>query len=376
MTRIAVAGPPPAPTTDSWRARLARLLLHPPASPPGDTDWYRLADGLLGIDSDDRGLRDRFRDIYRECLTASMPFSSLPTVRLTLRSSRDGAALATFDDPAPLDAAAFALALFNGRGYDALPDESSSGDFDPGGPGVRYVSAPGAEGPSLAFAADRVAVRLDSAWRPFLANLAVNRLLRRQRDMLFLHAASVSVGSRGALLCGPKLAGKTTLALAIAARGHALLGDEIAAVRGEPATLVPLRRALSVRLGPGAHAVQTAMRGVASAKPERVEQYPDGSTRTRAYSGELFPAAAVAEAPLTAIFLLRGRGTAPRAQRLPPSRHLLAELTPLHASLWGAPAAARAARLLRLVAAVPCFALEAGAPDDTADAVVRTLEDS
>ena len=106
----------------------------------------------------------------------------------------------------------------------------------------------------------------------------------------------------------------------------------------------------------------------------------DGSTRTRAYGDELFPAVAASDAPLAAIVLLRGhgggRGMTPRVQRLPPSRHLLAEITPLHASLWGAPAAARAARLMRLVSAVPCFALEAGAPDDTAEAVVRILVDS
>lgn len=374
MTRIAAAGLSPAPPTDSWRARLGALVRQPATSSPGDTDRYRLADGMLEIDSDDDALRDRFRVIYRECMSADEPASPLPTVRLTLRLVDHGVALATFEDPGTLDAAAFALALFDGRGYDALPDERPFDGLDSGPAGVRYVTAPGVAAPALAFSGNRVAVRLDSAWRPFLANLAVNRLLRLQTEVLFLHAASVSVGLRGALLCGPKLAGKTTLALAIAARGHALLGDEIAAVRGEPATLLPFRRALSVREGPGARAVRTAMRGLGDDGTARVERYPDGSLRTRAYPSELFPAAAGAEVPLAGIFVLGAFGTEPRVRRLQPSRDLLGALTPLRASLWGAAAPVRAASLLRLVTRVPCFALEAGTPDDTADLVARTLE--
>jgi serine kinase of HPr protein (carbohydrate metabolism regulator) len=56
---------------------------------------------------------------------------------------------------------------------------------------------------------------------------------------------------QGLLLVGPKGSGKTTISLALAARGHDFLGDEMAGVRIGSLELVPVRRSLAVRDGWG-----------------------------------------------------------------------------------------------------------------------------
>src|SRR6185436_16032492 len=103
------------------------------------------------------------------------------------------------------------------------------------------------------------------------------------------HAASVVVAGRGLLVVGPKASGKTTTALTLASRGHAFLGDEIAAVC-EDRKMLPFRRAASIRTGMrGARVAQRLGDGAFPA-----ETFPDGSARVLANVAELFPSAAAA----------------------------------------------------------------------------------
>jgi hypothetical protein len=54
--------------------------------------------------------------------------------------------------------------------------------------------------------------------------------LLHQRGRLVLHASAVAVGGRALVFLGTRGQGKSTLAMALHARGHALLADDVAAV--------------------------------------------------------------------------------------------------------------------------------------------------
>jgi hypothetical protein len=71
---------------------------------------------------------------------------------------------------------------------------------------------------------------------------------------------------------------------------------------------------------------------------------------------------------------LRGFSPLPILSRLSPGREHLALLTPLACSLWDAPPARRALELAALLGAVPCYMLNAGEPEATAELLDRTLE--
>ena len=126
--------------------------------------------------------------------------------------------------------------------------------------------------PQVALCDRHALVDRRQVWQPFIANYAINRVLRLQREMLFFHAASIGIEGRGAMIVGPKASGKTTTAMALAARGHAFLGDEMAAVHRTTKVMLPFRRAVSVRRGPRARRVDEHLARC---------QYPAGSVPLR-----------------------------------------------------------------------------------------------
>jgi len=202
-------------------------------------------------------------------------------------------------------------------------------------------------------------------WRKALSLLLLQRVMRSRDDALFFHAASLAVRGRGLLLVGAKGAGKSTLALALAARGHALLGDENACVLVESATLLPFRRPLGVKPGPRAAAVERALfaRGLS---PER-----DGMMRLAVES--LFDAALPEPAPLAAIVFLAGFAPATRLLALDPGRTDVGRLQPVGASMVNAPPARRAFEMARLLAGSRVFELVAGPPDEAASALEEAV---
>src|SRR5690606_11116364 len=74
----------------------------------------------------------------------------------------------------------------------------------------------------------------------------VNACLLRARGELVLHGCAVRVGDRAAAILGASGRGKSTLAAAFAARGHALLADDI---------VVPHRDDVIWRACPGSPAI-------------------------------------------------------------------------------------------------------------------------
>lgn len=68
--------------------------------------------------------------------------------------------------------------------------------------------------------------------RVFLFGTVLGILCYR-RGLMPLHAAAVEIGGRAILLAGPSGVGKSTLAAALASRGHRVLADDLCAVRRE-----------------------------------------------------------------------------------------------------------------------------------------------
>jgi hypothetical protein len=350
---------------DQWWREASRLADGLAAfSGEGRPARYRLGDGYLEVRSEDARLGDRLELLFRECAVAQLPEDGLPRVRCTVQAPAGAEfALVAFEDPEPLDQVAFTLQVISDRGYQEAPSLV---------PGWRMIAMPTPEGVGqVAMSGSRLLVDRATPWQALVGSLAMNRLFRLQRGLLFLHAGSVGIRGRGVLLVGPKGAGKTTLSLALAARGHDLLGDEIAGVRIGSLELVPVRRSLAVRDGPRAEAVGGALDRVAAP----YEPFPDGTQRRRAYAGQLFPGASVSPLPLREVIFLRGFAPEPRLEAVRPGREHLGLLTPLGASLWGVPAFSRARDLLKLITGARCSMLHAGQPDATAELLIHSVED-
>jgi hypothetical protein len=328
-------------------------------SPP-PRDAYRLGDGLLEFECEDGPLRARLQETYGECRLPPGAEVPGPAVRCTVRSGDGSAAEVAFDDPVPLDTVEFAARLFADRGYREVPS---------GSPGWRLLADDRGRPLLRANGGARCLVERSLHWQGLIGSLAVNRLLRLQPDILFLHAASAAIGGSGVLIVGPKGAGKSTTALALAARGHAFLGDEVAAVRVLSRELLPMRRAVSIRPGPRSRAVAHALQD----RPGREELFPDGTPRVRAQVVDLFPSAAPRPATLRVIFFLGPFAERPRAEPLSAGRSDVRRLSPLGATLWGVPPGRRVVQLSQLLARSSVFVLDPGDPDRTAELIERTV---
>lgn len=247
--------------------------------------------------------------------------------------------------------------------------------------GLRRDDAPAGE---IRFQAERsaprVAVRLSGdaleidrrlPWQALLGHYFVHRVMRQQPELVFLHAASVAIAGRGVLLCGAKGAGKSTLSLALAARGHGFLGDEIAAVDPARRRLLPFRRRASLRLGPqGAGVAQWLARN-----PAERETMADGSVRDRVQVSAMFGHEGARDVPLAAAFFLAPRAARPSLRRIDFEWHDLPHVSPLAATMAARPAGERALCFLKLFRSIPCHGLQpGGTPDETAELIEAAME--
>lgn len=324
---------------------------------PMSAAHYQFADALLELDVDDLGFYQRFQQAYGECAIAPQAMRTTHTrVRCTVRRLAESHAVwFAFDDSDRLDLVDFSLRVMPGRGYGEIPSELEGWRFlaHPANPGVPFMVAQGQQG----------FVDLCQPWHTFIGSCAVNRVLRQQPEVLFLHAASIGLGDVGTLLLGPKGAGKSTTALTLAARGQPFLGDEIAAVRRSTRELVPVRRSASIRPGPRAQAVELALQNGACLP----EVYPDGSTRLRAPVQELFPDAVACCLPLQQALFLRHFAPRPRLEPFTFTLHHVGRLEPLSCTLWGVAPGSQLMALLALFTQLRCYFLDLGEPDATAD---------
>jgi hypothetical protein len=320
---------------------------------------YRFAHGGLVLDCEDEALVRRFGDIYPEGAGGNAASEAAIHVTCVVRIHDETLAAVTFDDPEPLDSFAFCQSLFPDRGYVEGPA---------GADGWRTISPREKPGePQVALRDNHALVDRRQVWQPFIANYAVNRVLRLQRELLFFHAASVAIEGRGAMIVGPKASGKTTTAMALAARGHDFLGDEMAAVHRTTKAMLPFRRAVSIRPGPRARRVDQYL----ARRQYPKEKFPDGGERTLVNMASLFPEAGASSATLSCVLFLRQFAEHPAAERFAFGIEHFRMLSPLACSMWGVPVGARMMDLSRLLRGVRCYVLDPGQPEATADLVER-----
>ena len=324
--------------------------------------WYRFAQGWLCLICAEPTLSRRFNEIYPEGAASSPPSDSSLKVICRVRPI-EGSSLAAivFDDPEPLDSFAFCRTLFPDRGYAEGP--AGPGDW-------RTISIKDSSAkPFIALRGLHAIVDLEQVWQPFVANYAVSRVLRLQRQLLFFHAGSIGINGRGLMVTGSKNSGKTTTSMTLASRGHSFLGDEMAAVDKRSGAMFPFRRAASVRTGPRSNRVDDQM----GKRDFRSERFPDGGERVLANVGEMFPGAAAAATTLTSIFFIRGFSVEPDASPFAFGMEHFRMLSPLACSMWGIPAATRMMDIARLVGRAKCYFLKLGDPDDTADLIEQIV---
>lgn len=229
-----------------------------------------------------------------------------------------------------------------------------TGTYDVSADGARWTWHPGPRAP-------RELVQADLLGRVLALALAA-------RGALPLHGAAVTVGGRGIVLLGPKHAGKSTLAAALAAGGARLVADDMAAVDGGAAPRLlpgaPLLRlwhdaADHLRAaGLGGVPIQGTKQTLADLPPERVEPRP-APLDALYLLGAPLPAdgAPVVRAPL-----------APRDAVVALLAH--AKLGPL---LHGPLAAAHLARAAAVAERVPAYALRVAAGLDRLGEVAAAL---
>jgi hypothetical protein len=300
----------------------------------------------------------RFQDLFPEGADDHATSEAPIRVTCVVRASDDAELAAViFDDPEPLDSFAFCQSLFPDRGYVEGPA---------GTEGWRTISLRQNPGkPQVALRDNYALVDRRQVWQPFIANYAINRVLRLQSAILFFHAASIGIEGRGVMIVGPRASGKTTTATALAARGHDFLGDEMAAVHRATKAMYPLRRAVSIRVGPRAPRVDEYL----SRCHCPAEKFPDGAERTLVNMGSMFPEAGAMSTSLSFVLFLRKFAERPAAEPLEFGLGHFKMLSPLACSMWGVPVGARIMDLSRLLRGVRCYVLDPGQPEETADLV-------
>lgn len=336
---------------------------------------YRFGDGVLEIASDSPALTRELEDRYGECAVRGTAGGASPSVRCSVRSCGEGRlALVRFNEPASVDAFGVALTLLEHPAAHPLFAERASG-----ADGWRIIACASTGIPVLAARGTEALVDCKRSPRGFLVDLIVNPVLAAQRELLFVHAASVGIRGAGILLIGPSGSGKTTTSLTLASRGHTYFGDDMAALRAASAELVAFRRTASLR--PGPHALALA-RHVETGRWD--PPHADGIRRLRLCVADLFPAAAAAPLPLRLALVLRRFAAAPAVEPFAPTLEALGASSPLalNNALWLAWGTTPQRRLLqfmlfvRMLTRVRCAWLDVGAPDATADLIETLTEDA
>jgi hypothetical protein len=338
---------------------------------------FRLGNAMLDLDTTYAPLLDDFRHAYRDCAVSAGTPDVTHRVRCSVRFIEERSLVVLHvDAPAGLPHLCdVALCLIRPRAelqhfFDRPLDR----------PGWRLIASALDENlPLLAAGAGTAIVDVRVEPPELLLNFVVGVAQLVQRSIIFIHAGGVSIDGRGTLLIGRSGRGKSTTTMALASRGHALLGDETVGIRAQPCEIVPFRRTLKLRPGPRAHTVAQRLNTV----PHTLRADAQGVLCAWVGAQALFPGLPPAVAtPLRDAFFLRGFGETAAAERFVPSLEHLEELQALTMSLsaivsWPASPAHRLIRFARVIgmfSTCRCHFLDLGTPDDTAALIERTVK--
>lgn len=311
----------------------------------------RIVDVEVSADCDDEAFFTEFFKMFGGSRPSERRSIASDDLHLTIRTDVDrkfgwfrvsGSSL-------PIDAREFELALMQGELH-RLPAVAG---------GWVCLAFRGERAPAFAFRGADCLFALDAHWRRSVVLYLFWRVLRIRSDAVFFHAAALGICGQGTIFVGPAGAGKSTTSLALAARGHNFLSDELAGFVPERGALIPFRRPVGIRMGPRASAVSRGLTPDALAQIGR-----DGFARIDIDA--IFPVEGPRMIALRRIVFLRGFAGRPTLQRIVPGRQELIALQPGMSSFLDVSHSRRIFDLTRMLARCKVYQLELGEPDETA----------
>jgi hypothetical protein len=361
---------------------LSDLLADTKAQPPQPvmSSSVVIAGLRIAIDCDDRVLFDEFFKMFGAPDPVTGPFRGLADMHLRIHA-RDDQLFGWFHmggaDELQLDGVEFQFSVRLKSGFFEI--------FEQPDPTWTCFAFRGEQSPAFAFHERDCLFSLEPRWRSNIMWLLFWRLLRIRADAIFFHASALGIRGQGTMFVGPSGAGKSTTVLALAARGHNFLSDEVAGYVPANGELVPFRRPVGVKPGPRANGDLVPFRRPVGVKPgprsKAVEQglTPEDAAKiardgfVRFDVNTLFPVDDARPVPLRNIVFLRGFADKPSLSRIDPGRAEIAELQPLMSSFLNAPHGRRIFELARLLSASNVYELSLGSPDETAAYLERTI---
>lgn len=345
------------------------------ASPPVERVCYRLGDSLVTIDSDYVPLLRTLDQWYGECAVSESPPSDVGFCCSVRQLDDRPLILLSFQVPESERDEGAALAIFQSLGRAAYHIVEGPA------PGWRVMfRSPGAARPFMATGGFDALIDLreepPSLPPGLLVSYVVSVVMGVQRDVLHIHAASVGIGRSAALLMGNGGAGKTTLSLTLASRGHLFFGDNHACIRIRSREVLPLRRSASIKPGPRARAISELLKE----QPSETIRLPNGKAITLMRTGNYFPSADTRSLPLGGLFYLRSIGDHPTLEQFRPVMTNQAFLSRLASDSMAVHGVSPSRRLMNvmilmdMLSDVPCFFLDAGQPEETAVLIEQTME--